>query len=383
MQFKEIIGQEELKHKLIENARSNRIAHAMMLMGPEGNGSLPLALAFAQYIQCENKQEDDSCGHCPSCTKNQKFIHPDLHFTFPVVIKKSGEAPISNDYITEWRTALSANPYMNVNEWLQNIGAENRQGNITVRECHQIIHGMSMKTYESAYKIQIIWMAEFLKEAGNTLLKVIEEPPADTIFILIVENAEMILNTILSRTQLIKINAIDDADVKSALLKRFEMDESSANRITHISDGNFNAALRYAEGQDNGNDKLLHRWLVCCFSLKHKNSPTNASNLVDWVEEVAKIGRENQKLFLKYALFFLRECSMVLFTGTSDKLEGEELKFAKGLSSKLSPEQFETLAKLFNQIYYHVERNGNPKILFMSNSFKIASVLKNEDVLVD
>jgi DNA polymerase III subunit delta' len=383
MQFKDIIGQNELKHKLIENVRSNRLAHAMMFMGPEGNGNLPLALAFAQYIQCEDKQEDDSCGVCSACTKNQKFIHPDVHFTFPVVPKKSTEAPISSNYLIEWRAALASNPYMNVNDWLQNIEAENRQGNITVRECHEIIRGMSMKTYESAYKIQIIWMAEFLKEAGNTLLKVIEEPPSDTIFILIVENAEMVLNTILSRTQLIKINPIEDADLKSALLKRFEMDESSATRITHISDGNFNAAIRYAEGEDNGNDKLLHRWLVCCFNLKQKKSATNSSNLMDWVEEVAKIGRENQKLFLKYALFFLRECSMVLFTGSSDKLEGEELKFAQGLSSKLSPEQFETLAKLFNRIHYLVERNANPKILFVSNSFKIASVLKNEEVLID
>jgi DNA polymerase-3 subunit delta' len=383
MQFKEVIGQSETKRKLVRTARSERIPHAMMFLGPEGNGNLPLALAFAQYIQCENQQEDDSCGTCPACIKNQKIVHPDIHFTFPVVLKKSGDAPISNDYIIEWREAIAANPYMNANEWLQNIGAENRQGNITVRECHQIIHGMSMKTYESSYKIQIIWMAEFLKEAGNTLLKVIEEPPAGTIFILIAENAEMILNTIISRTQLMKINAIDDEDIKSALLTRFEMDESSANRIARISDGNYNAALKYADGADNANDKLLHRWLVCCFNLKLKNTPANSSSLMEWVDEISKIGRENQKLFLKYALFFLRECSMILFAGASEKLEGEELKFAQGLSSKLGAEQLETLSRLLSQLHYHIERNGNPKILFVSNSFKIASVFKNEEVVID
>jgi DNA polymerase-3 subunit delta' len=383
MRFKEVIGQAEAKRKLISTARSERVPHAMMFLGPEGNGNLALALAFAQYIQCENQLEDDSCGTCPACIKNQKIVHPDIHFTFPVVLKKSGEAPISNDYINEWREAIAANPYMNVNEWLQNIGAENRQGNITVRECHQIIHGMSMKPYEASYKIQIIWMAEFLKEAGNTLLKVIEEPPAGTIFILIAENAELILNTIISRTQLMKINAIEDEDIKSALLTRFEMDESSSKRITRISDGNYNAALKYADGADNANDKLLHRWLVCCFNLKLKNTPSNSSNLMEWVDEISKIGRENQKLFLKYALFFLRECGMILFAGASEKLEGEELKVARGLSSKLGAEQLETLSRLLNQLHYHIERNGNPKILFVSNSFKVASVCKNEEVVID
>ncbi len=383
MQFKEVIGQQEIKTKLTGMAGSGRIPHALMLLGPEGNGNLALALSLAQYIQCENKQEDDSCGVCSSCVKNQKFIHPDVHFTFPVVIKKPTEPPISIDYITEWRTALASNAYMNSNDWLQSIGAENRQGNITVRECHEIIRGMSMKTYEAEFKIQIIWLAEFLKEAGNTLLKVIEEPPANTIFILIVENVEMILNTIISRTQLIKVNAIEDADVKHALLKRFEMDENAAKRIARISDGNFNVALNYAEGEENANDKLLHRWLVCCFNLKLKNSSSNSSNLMEWVEEISKIGRENQKIFLKYALFFLRECSLISLYGNSEKLDGEELKFATGLSTKLEPNQLEALSKILNQLYYHIERNGNPKILFVSNSFKIASVFKNEEVLTD
>ena len=379
MQFKEVIGQQETKAKLINMASAGRIPHALMLLGPEGNGNLPLALALAQYIQCENKQNDDSCGVCSSCIKNQKFIHPDVHFTFPVVSKKNGEPPISNDYITEWRTELGSNAYMNSNDWLQSIGAENRQGNITVRECHEIIRGMSMKTYESAYKIQIIWLAEFLKEAGNTLLKVIEEPPANTIFILVVENVEMILNTIISRTQLIKINAIEDADVKEALLNRFEMDESAAKRIARISDGNFNAALNCSAGEENANDKLLHRWLVCCFNLKLKNTTTNSANLMEWVEEISKIGRENQKIFLKYALFFLRECSLISLNSSSEKLEGDELKFAVGLSSKLDPNQLEAISILLNVLYYHIERNGNPKILFVSNSFKIASVFKNEE----
>ena len=383
MQFKDVVGQQTVKHKMADMVNTGRLPHAIMLLGPEGNGNLPLALAFTQYIQCENKQEDDSCGTCSSCLKNQKYIHPDVHFTYPVVPKKSGEPPVSTDYIVDWRSALALNPYMNVNEWLQSIEAENRQGNITVRECHEIIRHLNLKTYESDFKVQIIWLAEYLKEAGNTLLKVIEEPPADTIFILIVENIEMVLNTIISRTQLIKANAIDDADIKDVLLKRFEMDEPTARRIARIADGNFNSALNIADGQESDNDKLLHKWLVCCFNLKLKPSAGNGQNLVEWIEEIAKIGRENQKIFLKYALFFLRECALLSLTGQSEKLEGEELKFATGLTSKLGGDQFDTLSAIINQIYYHIERNANPKILFMSNSFKIASVFKNEVVEIE
>ena len=193
---------------------------------------------------------------------------------------------------------------------------------------------------------------------------------------------KMILNTIISRTQLIKVNAIDDVDVKEALLKRFEMAEDAGRRIARISDGNFNAALSYAEGEENANDKLLHRWLVCCFNLKMKNTTTNSANLMEWVEEISKIGRENQKIFLKYALFFLRECSLISIHGASEKLEGEELRVASGLSSKLDPNQLASASKILNLLYYHVERNGNPKILFISNSFKLASVFKNEEVFV-
>ncbi|MBP6731213.1 MAG: hypothetical protein KA149_04095 [Chitinophagales bacterium] len=379
MLFSEVIGQQVVKAKLTGMAYTGKIPHALMLLGPEGSGALALALALAQYIQCEDKQPEDSCGVCSACVKNKKFIHPDVHFTFPVVPAKSGGPPISNDYITEWREALAQNVYMNVNEWLQGIGAENRQGNITVRECHEIIRGMSMKTYESNFKIQIIWLAEFLKEAGNTLLKVIEEPPANTIFILVVENAELVLNTIISRTQLIKVNAIEDEDVKDALLKRYEMDEGAARRLARISDGNFNAAVSYAAGEENANDKLLHRWLVCCFNLKLKNSATNVANLMDWVEEIAKTGRENQKTFLKYALFFLRECSLLAANGAGSKLEGEELKFATNLAAKLDSGQLEKLSQLFNQLYFYIERYGNPKILFVSNSFKIASVFARQE----
>lgn len=383
MQFKEVIGQTEVKLKLIGMVSAGRVPHALLLLGPEGNGNLALALATAQFIQCENKTEDDSCGICSACLKNQKFIHPDLHFTFPVIKPEKKTSPaVSADFIVEWRSALQQNVYMSYYDWMQNIGAENKQGNITAEECRQIIHQLNLKTYESGYKIQIIWLTEFLGNEGNILLKVLEEPPPNTIFILIAENGEMILNTIISRVQILKVNQIEDEDIKLALLHKFEMDEGSAKRISRMADGNFNAALSMTDGE-NVNDKTLRTWLLCCYSLKLKPSSDNTKSLIDWVEDFSKAGRENQKLFLKYALFFLRECAMISLIGNSEKLDGEELAFATKFSKLLHPAQTETMAKIFNRMYYHIERNANPKILFMSNSFKVASVFKNEEVVVE
>lgn len=380
MLFKEVTGHAELKKRFTTMVRNNRTPHALLIVGSEGCGSLPLALALAQYIHCENRQENDSCGTCASCIKNQKYIHPDLHFTYPVITKKTSEKPISTDYIQEWRSALHEQPYMNANDWLQSIGAENQQGNITVRECHEIIRSISLKTYESEHKIQIIWLAEYLKETGNTLLKVIEEPPSNTIFILIAENTEQILTTILSRTQIIKVNTIDDESIKNYLIEKFEIDDPAARRLARLAEGNLREAIRIAQGQENANDAQLRKWLRYCYQLRLKPSADNSHQFFEWVEEAAKWGRENQKIFIRYALFLLRECLVISATGNSQKLEGEELSFATNLSKQLDEEQLQKLSELLNEMYYHVERNANPKVLFTSVSFRIASVFAREAV---
>lgn len=308
MKFASVVGQSEIKQKLKGMAQANRVPHAMMLLGPEGSGGLAMALALAQYVNCTQRTDDDSCGSCSSCNAMQKLVHPNVHFTFPVIKpEKQKDPPVSSQYMSEWREAVHAQPYINLNDWLQAIKAENKQGNITVRECHEIIRHINLKTYDDGYKIQIIWMAELLKEAGNTLLKIIEEPPPQTIFILIVENAEQVLTTILSRTQIVKLPQIEDADISAALTANFEMDAETAARIARISEGNYHAAQLYATGNESGNDKRLHKWLVACYNLKLKPSGSNTANLFEWVEETAKIGRENQKMFLKYALFLDRK----------------------------------------------------------------------------
>lgn len=432
VKFAEVIGHQETKDKLSALLTADRLPHAMMILGPEGSGGLAMALAIAQNLVCERrsgkKEEDgglfaapsmfgemppvskagpltDACGECPACIKATKFIHPDIHFTFPTVTgkskgsnqplvstsknnnndtpKKKSTIPVSADYIVEWRKALAANPYMNAVDWIQQITDENKQGNITVNECHEIIRQISLKTYESKYKVQIIWMAEYLREAGNTLLKVIEEPPADTIFILVVENIEQVLNTIISRTQLIKMTAIEDTDLANYLMTQYEITDKIAMRIARISDGNLNAAVEYAGGAEHQSDALLRDWLSICLRIKATSAAEPSLKLLDFVDNISKIGRENQKIFLKYFLWFLRESNLIAIGLTSEKLEGSELEFAKKLATVLDPETTDRINKLINKVHYYIERNTNPKIIFMSTSFKLASIMRKEEVAYD
>ena len=411
MKFSEVIGHQETKDKLSELLTADRLPHAMMILGPEGSGGLPMALAIAQNLVCERrsgkKEEDgglfaapsmfgdlppvqkaeplnDACGECAACLKANKFIHPDIHFTFPVVtVKGKNSPPVSADYITEWRKALVDNPYMSAVDWLQQITDENKQGNITVSECHDIIKRITLKTYESRFKVQIIWMAEYLREAGNTLLKVIEEPPSDTIFILVVENVEQVLNTIISRTQLVKMTAIEDIDLANYLLTQYEITDKIAMRIARISDGNLNAAVEYAGGADHQSDALLRDWLSLCLRIKAASAAEPSLKLLDFVDNISKIGRENQKIFLKYFLWFLRESNLIAIGLTSEKLEGSELEFAKRLATVLDPETTDRINKLINRVHYYIERNTNPKIIFMSTSFKLASIMRKEEFVSD
>src|SRR5437762_4317021 len=270
MPFSDIIGQQQVKHRLVEMVRHNRLSHALLFLGKEGNGSLPLAMALAQYITCEKVNpksqvsnsnqslfEDespqtsptdtvpaDSCGVCFSCVKAQRLIHPDIHYSYPVVTKKSGSPPISTDYISEWREFIHSYPYGNVYDWLQFIGAENKQGNITAQECNDIIHQLNLKSFESEYKILILWMPEYLGNEGNKLLKLIEEPPPNTLFILVAESESLILPTIVSRCQLIKIPGLETHEIEKALMNRNKTNKENARQAAIVSEGNYREALQ-------------------------------------------------------------------------------------------------------------------------------------------
>src|ERR1700742_1514717 len=253
MSFSQVIGQSEVKQSLVELVQFNRLSHALLFLGQEGSGALPLALAFTQYMVCEKANAKsgptdpafltDACGICPSCVKARQFVHPDIHFSYPVIPKKAGERPVSTDYISEWREFITQYPYGNSYDWLQFIGAENKQGNITAQECNDIIHKLSLKSFESGYKILVMWMPEYLGNEGNKLLKLIEEPPANTLFLLVAENESLILQTILSRTQLVRIPLPETADIEKALIQRSGLGAEQARQIAVLCEGNYHEAL--------------------------------------------------------------------------------------------------------------------------------------------
>ena len=369
MLFSEVIGQESAKGRLKQMASGGRLPHALLFLGPQGSGKLALAIALAQYLLCENPGAADACGVCNQCNKAAKLIHPDLHFSYPAV----GPKAISDHFLTHWRQAVAENPYLDVNQWLQTIGAENKQGNITKEECVNIIKKLSLKTFENNYKILIMWLPEFLRKEGNRLLKVIEEPPENTVFILVAEEQELILNTILSRCQIVHIKALSDEETCEGLMRQKSLSREEALTAAYLASGNFNEALQLAAQQGNNNAALFLEWMRHCY----KGNPID---LVNWVDSFAKLGRENQKHFLRYALHFLREFNILKVSGGQGRarLQNEELQTAKKMTAILELEQVEQLAKLFTDCSYAIERNANPKVLFLDASIQMHKIMKGK-----
>jgi len=368
MQFEQVIGQSKTKQVLQSMIASDRMSHALIFLGPEGCGKLALAFAFAQYVLCNDKQENDSCGKCSNCIKAAKWIHPDIHYSYPTV----GSKAVSTHLLPEWRKAMEQNPYLNANQWLQSIGAENKQGNITKDECVEIIKKLSLKIFEGSHKILIMWLPEYLGKEGNRLLKMIEEPPPNTLFILVAENQEMILNTILSRCQIVKINQLPDEAIQEALINRQNISQEKAAAAAHLAEGNFNEALNLMDNTENDNAILFLEWMRLCYV-------GNGVSMMKWVDGFSKIGRENQKHFLKYGLHFLREYMLLKLAGADKvRLLPNELKTAQNLTKIIEWDQIEAISKLFNDCAYYVERNANPRILFLDASLQLNQILKTK-----
>ncbi len=367
MKFDQVLGQETIKAQLLETVRNQRLPHAQLFLGPKGSGKLALAFAFATYLLCENKGTNDACGQCPACIKADKLIHPDLHFSYPTV----GSKAISTHYIEPWRKAFSENPYLNANQWLDQIEAANKQGNITKEECMDIIRKLSFKTFEGTHKILILWLPEYLTKEGNRLLKLIEEPPEDTVFILVAEDQEKILNTILSRCQIVKINQLSDEDIMLGLQTRFdEVSREQAEQIAYLSNGDFNEAQILLQDAVNDHATRFLQWFRIAFK-------GEASAMVDWVDGAAKIGREKQKQFLTYALHFLREILFLKTTGSPKaRLRPQELATAQKMKQVINLDQLDQMMSLFNDCHYAVERNGNPKVIFLHASIKVFRIFK-------
>ncbi|MBB5397279.1 ATP-binding protein [Mucilaginibacter sp. AK015] len=372
MQFKDIIGQQAIKQRLITSVNENRVSHAQLFLGPEGAGGLALAVAYAQYLSCGDKRPDDSCGECASCRKYQKLMHPDLHFSYPFFAKHKDDTALT--FIEQWRDAFTAHPYINLDIWRGYLDAENKQANINIAECHQIIKKLSFKPFESAYKVLILWLPEYLDKEGNALLKMIEEPQPNTLFILVAQNQDQILNTILSRTQLVKIPCLNYGDIKAELENKHHQTETAASGIAYLSNGNMTEALAMLQHDTKSYHALFVQWLRYCFGNK-------GLDILKFVDQAAKMGRENQKNFLRYGTSFIRECTL-LRAGAERivKLPGQEMETAKKMSAVISNAMAQGIITELEKAHYHIERNANPKILFLDVSLQIIKVLNLKTV---
>ncbi len=400
MQFNEVIGQQELKQQLVDMVAQNRLGHALLFLGKEGYGALPLAFALAQYLVCEktsNQPEtagpslfdaspllspedagprQDSCGVCPACTKSRQFIHPDIHFSYPVIPRKSGDKPKSADYITEWREFTRLFPYGNAFDWLQFIGAENKQGNITAEECSDITRQLNLKSFESGYKILIMWMPEYLGKEGNKLLKLIEEPPANTLFIFVAENEEQILPTILSRCQLIKIPMPGQAEIAEALVSRANVSGEVAVQTAGIAQGNYREALLLLQHAEEDWQSLLREWLNATV----KGGPVAQ---VKWIEEMSKLGREKQKQFLRFFNHLLEQSIRMRILGPENGLNNPvEADFAHRINKISGIGQQRVIIEELDRATYYIERNANPKMLFHALTIKLYHIIHDKTLIL-
>lgn len=370
MKFSDVIGQDEIKSRLIKSVKEGRISHAQMFLSSQGTGALPLAIAYAQYISCENKQENDSCGVCKSCIKYQKLIHPDLHFVFPIV-RKSKE--VCDNFIDEWRELVLNKTYFSINQWIEAIAAENKQGLIYSEESNEIIKKLNFKTFESEYKIMIIWLPEKMHTTGaNKLLKILEEPFDKTIFLLVAEDSGQILQTILSRTQLIKIPAIKSEKIKNHLIEDEHVDVSTAENVSILSEGDYVKALALLNSTEDQNTNF--DFFVKLMRLAYGK---NILELMQLVEDISKIGREKQKSFLNYSIQLLRN-NFILNqkTGQEIPLTKGEFDFSSRFSAFITPDNVSGINNEFSTAFFHIERNGKPQLIFLDLALKLTNLLK-------
>jgi len=380
MQFKDIVGQEQAKKRLIKSVREGRMPHAQLFTGPEGTGKLALAIAYAQYISCQKRGEDDSCGICPSCHKFMKLIHPDLHFVFPIILsdkksdaddEKGPSGKLSDAFLIQWREVLLLDPYITESDWYEMIGVENKQGIIGTTESSEVIRKLSLKSYESDYKTMIIWLPERMnQQAANKLLKLIEEPPLNTIFLMVSENPTQLLKTILSRTQIVKIPPIHRDSIALALVDRYQMSPSRANELSRISNGSFRKAMSLVSTEtDNQFLDLFRKLMRSCYA-------NDVLGLLDWVNEMTSLGREQQKEMLSESLRLLRETLMLnLNLEDISYLAGEEVDFGKKFSPFINQSNIYQIFNEFNLAIDHISRNGNPNIIFTDMSMKLVKLI--------
>lgn len=365
MLFSQVVGQEGLKNQLIADFKNNKISHAQLFLGNAGYGSLPLVLAYVQYVFCENKQEHDSCGQCASCQKVSSLQHPDLHFSFPVI---QALAKTSDYFLKDWREIYQKNPYFDLTQWVEHIDEKGRKPIIGTEESQEIIKKLSLKSFEGGYKIMVIWMAEEMNTTcSNKLLKLLEEPPAKTLLFLIASSGDVILPTIISRTRISKVPRLTVSEIASYLQQKYTIASSQAISVSAQADGNLTTAISLVS--DN-HDKNYYReqfiqFMRVCYGKK-------VIDMMDWSDNMAANGKDKQKLFLEYALHMFRQSMLKNYTGDQlTKVSEEESQFLKNFARFITGNNIFDFMQHFSDAHYHIDRNANPKILFTELSFKV------------
>ncbi len=374
MQFSDITGLDDVKSALLQSVRNSHIAHAQLFLGSEGSGALALALAYAQYINCQQPTANDSCGHCSSCSKYEKLIHPDLHCIFPTTttkkFKKSSEA-ISGNYMPQWRAFIQENHYPILSDWAAFIGAENKQCNISKEESRNIIKALSLKSFEANYKVMLVWLPEWMHPfAANAILKILEEPPPNTVFLMVSYNSDQLLSTIISRLQLIYVPSFNDTEIVSYLQSEMTLPADKAQQLAFLSEGNLNKAVKLSEGSALTHADFFKQWMRVCFKM-------DFTNMLQFAEQFYSMSKEEQKSLLFYGLHIMRETTLWKYGAQNlIRVQEDERNFIGNFSNVFDAAQIEMLSREFNNSLKWLERNSNPKILFTNLSIFIIKLFK-------
>ena len=371
--FHDVIGQEEVKQKLLHEAHEGRIAHAQLFCGPPGGGKMALALAYARYLCCPHHTPTDACGTCPSCVKWDKLVHPDVHFAFPIVKNAKAKKEVCDDYLPQWRQLLLESPYFALEHWLDKMDTENGQAIIYAKESDEITRKLSLKSVEGGYKITLVWLPEKLHEVcANKLLKLLEEPPEQTIFLLVSENPEMILPTILSRTQRFNVPGIAEEDVEIALCERYGIQPEDSKAIAHIANGNFIKALETISLNEE-NQQFFDLFV----SLMRLAWQRKIREMKQWSEQVAALGRERQKNFLDYCQRMTRENFIFnLHRKELNYLTRQEENFATRFSPFVNERNVAGIMQELSEAQLHIGQNVNPRMVFFDFALKMIMLLK-------
>ena len=373
MHFAAIQGSIPLKRRLIHLVQTHQVPHAQLFWGPEGNASLPLVLAFVTYLHCQHRLEDDACRQCASCLKMQKLVHPDVKFVFPTSATKqiTGKDVVSINFLKPWRNFLNEHPYGHAGDWSHYLNSADKQLSIAREEARGILQDVSFKAFEGHYKVVCIWLPEYLHStAANALLKVIEEPPPHTLFVLVSNYPDKVLGTIRSRTQQIHVPAFTDEALASMLTQQHTLDQEQLAQIILLADGNLNKALKLVEHRAGGYFRHFKDWMRRCYA--HDLTPLVAQAAA--FQELSKVDQRN---FLAYSLHMLREALVLYFTQTAlTRATAVEQVLTQKLRQTLTHQQLKAWITWLNQAYYYLERNVNPRMLYLDLSLKIARTFK-------